>query len=58
MHALRRAHGHRILVAGGFCAALAAVPVVNLLTPLFATALLVRVAQPVMARRLPPHRAV
>ena len=57
MRALRRRHGLRILVAGGVCAALAAVPVVNLLTPLFATALLVRVAQPVLARRL-PYRAV
>ncbi len=57
MRTLRRRHGLRILCAGGFCAALAAVPVLNLLTPLFATALLVRVAQPLLARRL-PYRAV
>ena len=39
-------HNVRILLAGCLCAALAATPVFNLLTPLFATALLVRVAHP------------
>jgi uncharacterized protein involved in cysteine biosynthesis len=37
---------------------LSAVPLVNLLTPLFATALLVRVAQPIVGRQRPSLRAV
>ena len=45
---LRRRHGVRIFAAGCLCAALMAVPIVNLLTPLFATALLVRVARPLV----------
>lgn len=49
---LRRRHSFRIFGAGCLCAALASVPIVNLLTPLFATALLVRVAQPLVRRRL------
>lgn len=48
---LRRIHGVRIFLAGCLCAALMAVPLVNLLTPLFATALMVRVAQPIVAPR-------
>jgi len=52
---LRQRYALRILAAGCLCAALMAVPLVNLLTPLFATALLVRVAQPIVApRRLQP----
>ena len=51
---LRRRHSLRIFLAGGLCAALMAVPLANLLTPLFATALLVRIAQPIVARRLQP----
>ncbi len=51
---LRRRHSLRIFLAGGLCAALAAVPFGQLLVPLFATALLVRIAQPIVARRLPP----
>ena len=47
---LLRRHAARILLAGCFCAALAAIPIVNLLTPLFATALLVRVAHPLVRR--------
>lgn len=50
---LRRRHGVRIFCAGCLCAGLMAVPILNLLTPLFATALLVRVAQPLVAPRLP-----
>ena len=50
---LRRRHSLRIFGAGCLCAALASVPVLNLLTPLFATALLVRVAQPLVRRSLP-----
>ena len=49
---LRRRHELRIFLAGCLCAALAAVPLVGVLTPLFATALLVRVAQPLVGRRL------
>ena len=47
---LARRHAARILLAGCLCAALAAIPIVNLLTPLFATALLVRVAHPLVRR--------
>ena len=50
---LRRRHSLRIFGAGCLCAALASVPILNLLTPLFATALLVRVAQPFVRPRLP-----
>jgi CysZ protein len=39
--ALRRAHGGRVFMAGLVIAALLAVPILNLLTPLFATALMV-----------------
>ena len=48
--ALLRCHNMRILLAGCFCAAVAAIPVVNLLTPFFATALLVRIAHPLVRR--------
>ena len=48
VRALRRRHGLRIFAAGCLCAGLMAVPLANLLTPLFATALLVRVAQPLV----------
>jgi CysZ protein len=41
--AMRRAHNFDIFVAGLFIAALAAIPVVNLLTPLFGAAFMVRV---------------
>lgn len=51
VRALRRRHAPRLLAAGALCAALMAVPIANLLTPLFATALLVRVAQPLVAQR-------
>ncbi len=40
---LRRGHELQIFLAGMFIAALAAVPIVNLLTPLFGAALMVRV---------------
>ena len=50
---LRRRHSLRIFIAGCLCAGLASVPILNLLTPLYATALLVRVAQPLMRARLP-----
>ncbi|HEY0145349.1 MAG: sulfate transporter family protein [Methylovirgula sp.] len=40
---VRRAHEFQIFLAGMFIAALAAVPIANLLTPLFGAALMVRV---------------
>ena len=53
VRALRRRHGIRIFAAGCLCAALASIPIVGLLTPLFATALLVRLAQPLVGARVP-----
>ena len=50
--ALRRRHAGRIFTAGLVMAAVVAVPVLNLVTPLFATALMVRVF-----KRLPEVRA-
>lgn len=58
MQALRHAHGTRILAAGCVVAALSLVPLVNLVTPLFATAYLVRVTQPLAQRRLLQSAAV
>ena len=43
VRAMRRAHGLYLFVCGLFIAALVAIPVANLLTPLFATAFMVRV---------------
>jgi CysZ protein len=40
--AMRRAHGFDIFIAGFFIAVIAAIPVVNLLTPLFGAAFMVR----------------
>jgi CysZ protein len=48
---LRRVHGMRLFGAGLIMAALLAVPFVNLLTPLFGTALIVRVTQGILERR-------
>jgi CysZ protein len=48
--ALRRTHALRLFLAGCLPAALALVPLANLLTPLYATALLVRVARPLILR--------
>jgi CysZ protein len=39
--ALRRRHGGRVFLAGLVIAGLVAIPIINLLTPLFATALMV-----------------
>ena len=50
--ALRRRHAGRIFMAGLVMAAVVTVPVLNLVTPLFATALMVRVF-----KRLPEVRA-
>ena len=49
---LRQRHALRIFGAGCLCAALASVPILNLLTPLFAPALMGRVAQPLVRPRL------
>ncbi len=47
---LRRRHQIKIFLAGCVVAALAMVPIVYVLTPLFASAFLVRVAQPIVRR--------
>ena len=49
---LRRHHMVRLFIAGCLPAALALVPIAQLLVPLFATALMVRVAQPIVRRPL------
>jgi CysZ protein len=49
---LERRHRLRIFCAGCLAAGVLAVPILNLLTPLFAAALMVRVAQPIVARGL------
>lgn len=51
--ALRSAHGGRLFVAGLAIAAVLAVPIVNLLTPLFATAFMVHVFKGLPAPRPP-----
>ena len=53
VRALRKRYMLRLFVAGCLPAALATVPIANLLTPLFATALLVRIAQPLVRPALP-----
>ena len=55
VRALRKAHGLYLFVCGLFIAALVAIPVVNLLTPLFATAFMVRVHQRIAPRTLAPR---
>jgi CysZ protein len=40
---MRSTHGLYLFICGLFIAALVAIPVVNLLTPLFATAFMVRI---------------
>lgn len=52
--ALRLRHGGRIFLAGLLVAALMAVPLLNLLTPLFATALLVHTHKRIAARERAP----
>ncbi len=51
---MRRAHELQIFLAGLFIAALAAVPIANLLTPLFGAALMVRVHNRFGAKTLRP----
>lgn len=48
---LRQTNQIRIFIAGCFVAGLLAVPFVNLLTPLFAPAFLVRVSYPIIGRK-------
>jgi CysZ protein len=52
--ALRLRHGGRIFLAGLMIAGLAAIPFVNLLTPLFATALMVHIHKRIEARESRP----
>ena len=54
--ALRRRHSARIFLAGLVVAALVAVPILNLVTPLFATALMVRVFKRLPEVRTDPSR--
>jgi uncharacterized protein involved in cysteine biosynthesis len=49
--ALRRPYGLRLTVAGTAIAFLATVPIVNLITPLLATAYMVHVVQDLTSRR-------
>ena len=51
VRALRKAHGLYLFVCGLFIAALVAIPLVNLLTPLFATAFMVRVHKRIAPRK-------
>ena len=51
--AMRRMHGVEIFIAGLFIAVLAAIPVANLLTPLFGTAFMVRMHR-IFSHPLPP----
>jgi CysZ protein len=55
--ALRRRHLGTVFLAGLVIAAFLAVPVVNLLTPLFAAALMVHLHKMVSAEELSPSRS-
>jgi CysZ protein len=50
--ALRRAHRGKVFFAGLFIAALVSIPIVNLVTPLFAMALMVHIHKQVAGRRV------
>ncbi len=50
--ALRRAHRGKVFFAGLFIAALVSIPIVNLITPLFAMALMVHIHKQVAGRRV------
>ena len=54
VRALRRRHGLRLFGAGCVVAGLLSVPLLNLLTPLFGAAFMVRVTRPLVLRALPP----
>ncbi len=49
---MRRAHSFDIFVAGFFIAVVAAIPIVNLLTPLFGAAFMVRMHNIFSRRRI------
>ena len=51
--AMRRTHGVDIFIAGLFIAVMAAIPIANLLTPLFGAAFMVRMHR-IFSRALPP----
>jgi CysZ protein len=55
--AFRKAHAGRVFVAGLMVAALMAVPILNLITPLVASAFMVHVFKGVQKRLPPPRRA-
>lgn len=55
---LRKRHSGRVFVAGMAVAALLAIPIVNILVPLFGTAFMVHVLQGVMARDTTPTPTV
>jgi len=48
--ALRKAHQHTVFLAGMLIAAMVSIPIVNLATPLFGTALMVHMHKRIMAR--------
>ncbi|WP_310621755.1 sulfate transporter family protein [Flexibacterium corallicola] len=50
--AFRKAHGGRVFIAGLFVAALMAVPILNLITPIFATILLMHIFKMLRKRQL------
>ena len=54
MRDLRNRHAIRLLLAGCVLAGLAALPILNLLTPLFAAAYMVRITQPLHPLRACP----
>lgn len=56
VRAMRKAHSLYLFVCGLFIAALVAIPVANLLTPLFATAFMVRIHQRVAPLPQAPRR--
>lgn len=53
VHALRRRHSLRLFIAGLLIAAFLAVPILNLLTPLFGTAFMVRLHKRIAPQVLP-----
>ncbi|MBV6659052.1 MAG: sulfate transporter family protein [Devosiaceae bacterium] len=57
VRALRRANGGRVFLAGLVIAGFVAIPIVNLLTPLFATALMVHLHKQLAARGTPQGAA-
>jgi CysZ protein len=51
---LRKANGLRLFTAGLVMAAMLALPILNLLTPLFGTAFMVRISRDIMRRSIDP----